>query len=241
MSLLRDELDVGRQKLRASFRSLPPRPLKARELLMAARGSSGAIYHLRSGWACQFRDFRNGHRAIIDIYLPGDIIGLDAIFRIRPPEEVLTLTSATIEATHASDALLQFMACHSTALFVLRLLGERQRRVDRHLAAVSCLDARGRLAMMMLELYLRLRRKKLITGLEYNLPLTQGEIGRYLGLTVVHVNRVFGSLRDERIAHLERHRATILDLERLKSLAQNGGVASWSARIGERALQEAAD
>jgi hypothetical protein len=39
---------------------------------------------------------------------------------------------------------------------------------------------------------------------------------------VVHVNRVLRSLRDERIVNLERHCVTILDLDRLTSLAQNG-------------------
>jgi CRP-like cAMP-binding protein len=60
----------------------------------------------------------------------------------------------------------------------------------------------------------------------YNLPLTQVQIGNYLGLTVVHINRVLGSLRGERIVDLEKHCVTILDLQRLALLSQNGGAAS---------------
>jgi CRP-like cAMP-binding protein len=52
---------------------------------------------------------------------------------------------------------------------------------------------------MMLDFYTRLRRRKLITGSMYNLPLTQVQIGHYLGLTMVHINRVLRSLRDKRI------------------------------------------
>src|SRR5512133_1153688 len=87
--------------------------------------------------------------------------------------------------------------------------------------SISGLDARGRLAMMVLDFYTRLSRRKLITGRMYNLPLTQIQIGNYLGLTVVHINRVLRSLRDDRIVNLEKHCVTIFDLARLTSLARN--------------------
>ena len=75
--------------------------------------------------------------------------------------------------------------------------------------------------MMVLDFYTRLRRSKLIASSVYSLPLTQIHIGSYLGLTVAHVNRVLRSLREERIVNLEKHCVTILDLERLMSLAQS--------------------
>ena len=150
------------------------------------------------------------------------MIGLDTLLRTRPLENVFTLTSVTVETIPVRDVLTELMADRPTALFVAWLLGERQRRTDRLLAGISGLDARGRVAMMVLDFYTRLRRRKLITGSTFSLPLTQVQIGAYLGLTVVHVNRVLRSLRDERIVNLERHCVTILDLDRLTSLAQNG-------------------
>ena len=78
--------------------------LKAGELLGGA-GASEAIYRLRAGWACQFHDLANGRRVILDIYLPGDVIGLYVGVNARPLEEVLTLTAATIETIPGEDAL----------------------------------------------------------------------------------------------------------------------------------------
>ena len=234
---LRDELALGRQELSAKFRSSPPHILRSTELLAVAIGSRDAIYHLRAGWACQFRHLPNGRRTIVDIYLPGDVIGLDAAIRTRRSEEVLTLTTVTVETIHAEDALIDLMATQSTALYIVWLLGQRQRRADRLLAALSCLDARGRLATMLLDFYTRLRRRKLITASVYNLPLTQIQIGSYLGLTAVHVNRTVRLLRDERIVQMEKHRVTILDLEGLRNLAQREAITN----AGESALSEAAD
>jgi CRP/FNR family transcriptional regulator, anaerobic regulatory protein len=218
--LLRGELALGRGKLSARFDCSPPYTLTSGKLLATSAELRNAVCHVRAGWACQFRDLVNGPRAIVDIYLPGDVIGLDAILRTRRSEEVLTLTSVTIDLIREEDALIDLMASQPTALYLVWLLSQRQQRTDRLLSAVLCLDARGRLATMILDFYTRLRRRKLITGSTYNLPLTQLQIGSYLGLTVVHVNRVLRLLRDERIVQMEKNFVTILDLERLMSLAQ---------------------
>jgi CRP/FNR family transcriptional regulator len=223
---LNEELALGQRKLSTIFGSSVPHIFKAGEIMGRTDGSSEGVYRLRAGWACQFRDFSDSRRAIVDVYLPGDVIGLDVLLRTRPLKKVLTLTSVTSEAIPAGDALMELMADRPTALFVAWLLSERQRRADRRLAAISGLDARGRIAMTLIDFYARLRRRRLIKESIYNLPLTQVQIGHYLGLTVVHVNRVLRSLRDQRIVNLEKHCVTILDLEQLTSLAENGGMVS---------------
>jgi DNA-binding transcriptional regulator LsrR (DeoR family) len=80
--------------------------------------------------------------------------------------------------------------------------------------------------MMVLDFYTRVHRRKLIASPVYNLPLTQIHIGSYLGLTVAHVNRMLRSLRDVQIVNLEKHCVTILNLERLMSLAQSGEIVA---------------
>ena len=237
---LHEQLVLGKRKLKAIFGSLPSRTLRGGELLGGA-GASDQIYRLRAGWACQFRDLANGRRAIIDVYLPGDVIGLDGVAHARPLEEVLTLTAVIIEPIPAEDALVELMADRSIALYIAFLLGLRQRRSDGLLAAISSLDARGRLAMMLLDFYTRLRRRKLISGSIYNLPLSQVQIGNYLGLTVVHINRVLRSLRSEQIVDLEKHCVTILDLERLTIIARNGRTAGSRAIVRDGGLNQAAD
>jgi CRP/FNR family transcriptional regulator len=233
---LRRKLALGLGTLNARFQSSPPCTLKPGELLATSAAPRDAIYLIRAGWACQFRDLANGCRAIVDMYLPGDVIGLDAILRTRRLEEVLALTSVAIDVIDEEDALIGLMACQHTALYITWLLGQRQRRADRLLAAVSCLDARGRLATMVLDFYTRLRRRRLITEPTYNLPLTQCQIGSYVGLTVVHVNRVLGLLRDERVVHVEKHCVTILDLKKLISLSHHERPEHSVVRTDERPL-----
>jgi CRP-like cAMP-binding protein len=218
---VRSQLLLGRQQLEARFNGTgAPLTVRAGETFGSAADARCRIYRLRTGWAGQRRELASGRRAIVDVYLPGDLVGLDAPFRMRPAENVLALTFVEAQAIDADDEPTELFASQCIAVYIAWLLGHRQRRADRLLTAISCLDARGRVAMMLLDFYKRLRARKLIGGTTYNMPLTQQHIGNYLGLTVVHVNRVLRSLRNEQIACLERNCATILDLEQLALLAQ---------------------
>ena len=137
-----EELVLGRRALLAKFRSGPTRTLAAGELLTEA-GSSHAIYHLTTGWGCQFREFSDANLAIVDVYLPATVVGLDAILRSRASEKIMALSSVLVEVIDAQDALIELMTCRSTALYVVWLLAQRQRHSDRLLATISSLDARG--------------------------------------------------------------------------------------------------
>lgn len=197
-----------------SYRSLRPG-----ELLLSADCTTASVYRLRSGWACQCCNLSDGTKALIDVYLPGDVIGLDAIFNTRPAEFVLALTSLSVDNISHRDKLYALVTHQDAALYMLWLQIQRQKRANRLLTAISHLDARGRLAVMILDFYKRLSTQRLISQPTYNLPLTQHQIASYLGLTVVHVNRVLKSLRQQEIISLEKHCVTVLNLAQLKKLA----------------------
>jgi CRP-like cAMP-binding protein len=106
---------------------------------------------LVGGWAFQCRDFSDDHQAIVDIYIPGDVIGLDSVLRPRTLEKVMALTSIAAEVIDPEGALTDLMTFRAMALYIAWLLGQRQRRTDSVLAAISSLDARGKMATMVLD------------------------------------------------------------------------------------------
>lgn len=214
------DLIEGRNALTAKFHGVLPVVLRAGELLIKAAQSGGVLYRLQAGWAYRFHDFPDGSRAIVDIYLPGDIIGIDMALCRKPIKNVRSLTTAVIEVISAEDDLRGLMGSRLIALYMAWLLIEQQQRADRLLGAISCLDARGRLATMLLDLHHRLGPQQSLTTSGFNLPLTQQHIGSHLGLTVVHVNRVIRALRDERIANIEKHWVTLINLGALGDLAK---------------------
>jgi len=103
---------------------------------------------------------------------------------------------------------------------VVTLLAEMRWRSDRLAASIGRLDARARICVMLLDIYERLPRNGLNSGLTFNLPLTQEQIADHLGLTLVHVNRTLRRLREQRIVLIERQTVIILDLDRLRECAE---------------------
>jgi CRP/FNR family transcriptional regulator, anaerobic regulatory protein len=210
------ELALGRRELLARFRAGSLRVLRAGHLFRGGQPNV-VLYRLRDGWAYRFRDLADGHRAIMDVYVPGDIIGLDSLLR---KTNVRTLTTAAVEVIVVKQSVAQLLTEGCTAVYIWRLINEHQLRADRLVAAISSLDARGRLATMLLDFYQRLEIQKLTASGSFNLPLSQQQIADFLGMSVVHVNRVLHTLRDEQTIKVEKHRVTILDLPRLANLAK---------------------
>ena len=69
-------------------------------------------------------------------------------------------------------------------------------------------------------LFDRLRRRELIRVPSFAFPLTQEQIGDYLGLTLVHVNRTLRALREQGLLSITRQMVSIPDPNRLRALVQ---------------------
>ena len=229
-----DALALGRRKLTSAFSVSPPRSIDSGELLTAP-GPGRAIFRLCAGWANRYWRLSNDRTAVLDIYLPGDLIGLDALFVNQQQRPVWTLTFATLEVISAEDGLLDLMADSSIAVYICWLLGHRQRGTYRRLVANAHFEPETRLAMMILDFHVRLRRQRLITGSSFHLPLTQTQTGDYLSLRAADVNRVLQSFHDERVVNVERNWVTIFDIERLKRLARSQPVLTQPSPVTETA------
>jgi CRP/FNR family transcriptional regulator, anaerobic regulatory protein len=229
-----DDLVQGRRLMHAAFGRTPAQARKPGGRLIAADRPSEAVYRLRTGWACRLRDWPDGRRTILDLYLPDDVVGLESALRERAEDDIVAVTTLTADSIDTTSSVPELLANRAGATYLAWLLAEQQRRVDRLAAATARLDAQSRLAMMLLELYERLSSRQLIATLSYNLPLTQQQIGDHVGLTLVHVNRVLRGLRESRIATLDRHVVVIRDIERLRRLSAGEVAAARGPREIER-------
>jgi CRP/FNR family transcriptional regulator, anaerobic regulatory protein len=217
---LSGDLLTGEKELTSRFGHGSPRLLRAGRSLATIAQAGDVLYRLQGGWAYRFRELSDGNRAIVDIYLAGDIMGFDLALVDGPVNNVLALTTSLVETVSGEGGLSGLMESPQTGLYIVWLLNEQQLRTDTLRAAVACLDARGRVAAMVLDLFRRLEAQAPITNSSFNLPLTQHHIACHLGLTVVHVNRVIRCLRDDGVVNIEKHCVTILDLRALEGLAK---------------------
>jgi CRP-like cAMP-binding protein len=198
---------------------------------------------LLAGWACRQRYLPDGRRQIFDFILPGDIYGLC----MRPQAVALcnavTLTRATISnAAALGDAVLGhpegYPGLSSASLMSAStdeayLLGQ--------IVRIGRQTAYERVAHLLLELHYRLGVVGLATNDFMPLPLTQEVIADALGLSVVHLNRTLQQLRRDGIVEVRGGVGRLLDLSRLRAIAdfraphvtarrmENGGIRLHAA------------
>src|SRR5262249_60439740 len=102
-----------------------------------------AIVVLFKAGACRYRLLPDGRRQIVDVLLPGDIIGLGALFKPRAEDFVHALTEiACGELDHAS--LFRLLGDPEVALHVMAQLAAESRRLDTCLTTVGQMVAEER-------------------------------------------------------------------------------------------------
>ena len=178
-----------------------------------------ALAVMREGFAIRYRVLRDGRRQILNVVLPGDVIGFPGCFFETALYSITALTSTTVSSIPFSrlfqlfgeypriGAAIFWLFSHEAAMYAERLVGIGQR------------SAVERLAHLLLELLTRLQVIGLADERSFRMPLTQEQIGDILGLTGVHVSRTMRQLRDDGFVIAEGQVLTIKDLNAISALA----------------------
>ena len=177
------------------------------------------LFRITDGWAFRYRRSGRSCRQILDFLLPGEIIGLQGSLLGALDHSVRSLTAIRLTALDGRLVGEAFARAPSLALRFAQHVSAEASRVEELLAVIGCCDAVERLAYLLLSLYRRQAKQGATDLLDCPFPLRRQHIADALGLTGAHVNRTINRLRDDRIAGLDDHRLSILDLPRLTELA----------------------
>lgn len=192
-----------------------PEHLTAGDHLWYEGHESTELAVISQGWAYSYTRLENGHRLILDIYLPGDVIGLREYATDRHQASVEIIKECTLcrlphrnldEIFRNSEKLTRvFFAVASTQQ---SMLVERMINLGRR-------DGPGRIAHFLCEMHTRLERTNDNMAGQFRLPLSQHMLADIMGLSAVHVSRIFSQLRSDQLVDRDRHRVHIRDLARL--------------------------
>ncbi|UZK69633.1 Crp/Fnr family transcriptional regulator [Sphingomonas sp. S1-29] len=166
---------------------------------------------LRSGFAYRQKIVRTGARQILAVHMAGDMVDLqNSLLRIAD-HGVLALTPAEV-AFIPREAVLDLAFKHRTigeALWFDTLVDGSLFR--ERIVGIGRRDGATRIAHLLCEFGLRLEVAGLGSHHEYELPMTQEELGDCLGLTPVHVNRMLRILSDEALIERKQRAVRIVD------------------------------
>lgn len=174
------------------------------------------VLTLLEGWAMRYSLLEDGSRQIIDFCLPGAFIGFQPDAEAPKGYAAQAITDIKVCALPQKGLMDMMSETPNMALRLACIAYRDQVSMARHLANVGRRKARGRVANLLMELFVRVRMRSAAAASEaIPLPLTQELIGDALGLTSVHVNRTLRGLREDKIVSLKGGTLRILDPDRL--------------------------
>lgn len=176
---------------------------------------SNAVQILLGGWAYRYKVLRDGSRQIVGYLLPGDTCDLHGTLVGEMDHSIGLLTDAEVAVVPAEEMrhVLDRHRPIERALWRATMVDEAILR--EWLTNIGQRDAFSRTGHHLCELWHRMKGIGLADDDEFDLPLTQEELGDALGLTSVHINRTIKRLREEGLIAIAQRRLTVLDPKRL--------------------------
>lgn len=183
------------------------------------RDDENYFYTVKSGWACSYHNLEDGSRQVLDIFVPGDIIGLrECAFRHRLTS-MTTLTDAELCPFPQERLGLLFAESSRLANLFFVMAAADQAILLQRLINLGRRNALKRISHFLVEICERLKRTCVDIEDSFHLPFSQAMMGDALGLSAVHVNRTCKILKDSGLIGRRHHEIDVLQLEALKQLA----------------------
>ncbi len=177
---------------------------------------------LVQGFVYRHKVAASGARQIVSLHIPGEALDCQSLYLNYVDHNAQTLTQAEI-ATVPMAALRALVAERSAvAAAIIHSLLIEASVLREWVLNVGKRTARERLAHLFCEYALRLDRQGLSSGSDYELPMTQEQLGDALGLTGVHVNRSLRALREEGLIQTRGRIISFPDIRRLREVADFG-------------------
>lgn len=163
---------------------------------------------------------RDGKRHIISVHVPGDFVDLHGFALKRLDHDIVTLGHTKLGyVPHSRLVDVLRGEPHLTRLLWFSTLLDAA--IHREwILKLENLNADGRLAHLIVELWTRLNFIGLAEPNSCAMPLTQVELADACGTTAIHMNRTVRAMREAGILDFARGRVMITDMERLKEVAR---------------------
>ncbi|MBD8066933.1 Crp/Fnr family transcriptional regulator [Devosia sp. PTR5] len=173
---------------------------------------------LASGLAVRQRAEGPGVRQMTAVVLPGDTCSYEFVTGSAPTTVLRALTDCKAMQASLEDVVSLVEQRPAILQALLSHLAVDHAVTEELVTSISTRSALERTAHFLCELEFRLRRMGLANNGQFSLSMTQAEIGVYLGLSAVHVNRTLQELRKRGALSTRGNRLT-LDLEQMRSIA----------------------
>lgn len=192
-------------------------PLKRGEYLFHIGESFQSIYAVRSGSIKTYVPTEDGGEQITGFYLPGELLGLDAINTGRHP-----CAARTLETTSLCEIPYERLAILSNQIpnlqkQLLKVMSRELLHDQSLLMLLGKKNAEQRLAAMLISFSDRYQQRG-FSPTDFNLSMSRNDIGNYLGLAVETISRLFTRFQEEELLEVNRRRIVIKNHKKLQRM-----------------------
>ena len=174
---------------------------------------------VKDGYAVRYKLLRNGKRQILNVILPGDVVGLPGSFYERAVYSVTAISDLRMNVC-SLDAYVQLCYRHPQYGLALTWIAVQEATTyAEHVIDVGRRTPVERLSHFLLELHARLAAVGRAEKTRFKLPFSQEVIADVLGLSVPHLNRMMQQLRSEKLIADRGRVVEFLDADAMRSLA----------------------
>ncbi|OGT84295.1 MAG: transcriptional regulator [Gammaproteobacteria bacterium RIFCSPLOWO2_02_FULL_61_13] len=205
-----------------------PKPLGRGDYLFRSGDALGSLHAVRSGSAKLVMGNSKGEEQILGFYLPGEVVGFDAINTGRHTCSAMALETSSICSLPYSQLAEISRSVPSLQEQVLRLIGREMSIENELLLTINKKSADERIATFLISISHRFRRLGYAQN-EFRLSMSRQEIGNYLGLTIETVSRSFTRLQKRRLISTQRRSVKLLDVSELHEMSHGAGGAAPQA------------
>lgn len=195
------------------------RPIKSDELLFRQDEDCGSLFAVKSGSFRSFITDSDGSEQTIGFYLPGELMGLDALKDGHLHCSVIALETASVCELPLQD--LNELCSHIPSLQsqLMRIIGTQIVSDHDKIVLLGNRSAQEKMATFLLMLSQRYNALG-YSGTEFNLTMRRHDIANFLGLTIETVSRQLGNLSKIGIITVKQRGIQINNLDSLKTIVE---------------------
>jgi CRP/FNR family transcriptional regulator len=194
------------------------RALKKGELLYRFGDPLQSLYAIRNGSLKTTGLIEDGRAQVTGFYLPGELLGIDAINADTHP--------CSAEALEASEVCeIPYNALEELAHQIpglqhqlLRIMSREIVRDEEMLMMLGRMSAEERLAACLMSFSRRLARLG-SPSMEFKLSMSRQDLGDYLGLALETVSRLLSRFQEDGLISVRGRQIVLRDLKRLQAMA----------------------
>lgn len=200
------------------------RKLKRGDVLFRVNEEFAHVYAIRSGSVKSCISTDDGRLQITGFHAPGELLGLNALDENRHNCEAIALEPTVVCEISAScfrDLAQQIPSMHYQ---MLRLMSKEIKLNQELMLLLGKKNAEERLATFLLLLSRRFAMRN-YSSTQFNLSMSRGDIGDYLGIAEETVCRLFTRFQEEGVITSERRHIVLKDIDRLRAIAREPAFA----------------